>query len=735
MVPRNSVRGGSVQTALALSLTLAALLAPRATLAAYDASWYGSAAHPASSTAFRSVTDFGAVGDGVTDDTAAIQRAANHNVGATNAKAPAVVYFPPGTYLVSDTIVMWGYSELRGCSTSRPTIKLAPGAAGFQNASDLRPVVATNSGFNLNLTQGMPKWYDNPLMSNFMFYMHFHSINVDISDNVGAVGVYWCPAQQTSLRNVDIIVGRGFSGIDICQLDNYTHQGGGGSGGGGSIEDVSVSGGEYSIRGMSSQFAFRGLRLVGARTAAVLLEHFAWIFAFVDVFVSSTPAFLLTYDLSDRHSTSVTIIDAVLDNIGGPAAIVLDRQGNPVFLQNVTLTGSSIPSAVVANTSRVGGGGVLTTWLDSSSTTIERWSGYWDGDAPPGVGLFVGGARLPGTRAALPGSPRRPLVSRPRPYFDDLAAAPCNAIVDCGATGLNVSDDTAALQACIDKCPAVYLPYGIYRVSDTLTLTPKTALIGEMLTNIFLVAGAPGFGDTGSPKSVLDTPDDPAASVRLTDISLNAGLGNLGAVMIRWRCGGPDSGLWDVNVNISSNIFYGIHAVGSGAGVISNVHIWGADHSWWDNGGMTEDRAEIGFLGESAGPITSYALISEHHTRNMIRITGAARNYDMVISQTEQYQYPMPNANLTVHIAVDGGASNITLYGALSCNWWNPPVLQLMTAFGVGPNVSFFGLKGLGSNTALMSQPSSPGFSPNGTRADNASPHQNQARHQPTATY
>ena len=669
--------------------------------AAYDSSWYGSAAHPASSTAFRAVTDFGAKGDGATDDTRAIQAAINANVGAVNAKAPAVVYFPPGTYLVSDTIVMWGYQELRGCSTQRPTIKLAPNAAGFGNASDLRPVVATNSGFNLNLTAGMPSWYDNPLMSNFMFYMHLHNINVDVSapGNPGATGIYWCVAQQTSLRNVDITVGAGFSGIDICQLDNYTHPGGGGSGGGGSIEDVSVSGGEYSIRGMSSQFAFRGLRLTGARTAAVLIEHFAWIFAFVDVYVADTPAFLATYDLSDRHSTSMTIVDAVLENISGPAAIVLDRQGTPVFLQNVSLIGATVPPSIVANISRVGGGGTITPWLSASPPYVERWSGYWGGDAPPGVGNFVAGARLPGTMAALPGSPRRPLVSRPRPYFDDLAAPPCNAITDCGATGLNKTDDTAALQACIDRCPAVYLPYGIYRVSNTLTLTSKTALIGEMLTNIYLVAGAPGFGDGGAPRPVLDTPDDPAGSVRITDISLNAGLGNLGAVMLRWRSGGPDSGLWDVNVNISFNILYGIHAVGSGAGVISNVHIWGADHSWCecaaaqrlaarprvtpltlrfphpaaaaagDNGGMTEDRAQIGFLGESAGPLTSYALISEHHTLNMIRITGAARNYDMVVSQTEQYQYPMPKANLTVHIAVDGGASNITLYAALSCNW------------------------------------------------------------------
>ena len=658
------------------ALLAAAAASASCALAAYDSSWYGSAAHPPSSAAFRSVTDFGAAGDGVTDDTQAIQAAMNHNVGAVHAKAPSVVYFPPGTYLVSGTLVMWGFQELRGCSTARPTIRLAASSPGFGNASALRPVIATNSGYDYNLTQAMPEWWDNPLPSNFMFYMHLHSINVDVSapGNAGAVGIYWCPAQQTSLRNVQVTVGGAFSGVDICQLDNYTQPGGGGSGGGGSVEDLVVTGGEYSIRGMSSQFAFRGLRLTGARTSAIFIEHFAWIFAFVDVYVADTPAALTTFDLGDSHSTAVTIVDAIFDNISGPAAILLDRRGTPVILQNVSLTGASVPAAIVANTSCVGcgsgggGGATLVTWLGAAPPYVERWVGYFDGDALPGVGNFVAGARQPGTRAALPGSPLRPLASVPRPYFDDISPPPCNAIVDCGATGLNVSDDTAALQACIDRCEAVYLPFGIYLVSDTLRLNAKSALIGEMLTNIYLAKGAAGFGDGAAPKPVLDTPDDAAATVRITDISLNAGQGNAGAVMLRWRAGGPASGCWDVNVNISFGIQYGIHVVGTGAGVFSNIHIWGADHSWWSNDAMHEDRAIVGFLGESSGPLTAFALISEHHHDSMIKLSGAA-NYDLVIAQTEQYQYPMDGANLTQHIEVTGGSSNVTVYNALSCNW------------------------------------------------------------------
>lgn len=60
-----------------------------------------------------SVKDFGAVGDGVTDDTAAIQAALN--VGQS-------VYIPPGTYLFS-TLTVYGNTRLFGASTRTAILK------------------------------------------------------------------------------------------------------------------------------------------------------------------------------------------------------------------------------------------------------------------------------------------------------------------------------------------------------------------------------------------------------------------------------------------------------------------------------------------------------------------------------------------------------------------------------------------------------------------------------------
>ena len=86
---------------------------------------------------FRDVrVDYGAVGDGVTDDWTAIQRAVTDggrcgvNCNATSTKG-AVVYFPPGKYAISRPIVQYYYTSFIGHATSRPIIKALPNFKGI----------------------------------------------------------------------------------------------------------------------------------------------------------------------------------------------------------------------------------------------------------------------------------------------------------------------------------------------------------------------------------------------------------------------------------------------------------------------------------------------------------------------------------------------------------------------------------------------------------------------------
>lgn len=77
-------------------------------------------ADPATYQVYRNVKDFGAKGDGVTDDTDAINSAISFGdrctPGSCNSTTttPAVVYFPPGTYIISSSIIDYYYTQLIG---------------------------------------------------------------------------------------------------------------------------------------------------------------------------------------------------------------------------------------------------------------------------------------------------------------------------------------------------------------------------------------------------------------------------------------------------------------------------------------------------------------------------------------------------------------------------------------------------------------------------------------------
>jgi len=104
--------------------------------------WYESAEHgispfgPAGYQVFRNVKNFGAVGDGVTDDTAAINAAiqAGGRCGegcGSSSVTPAVVYFPSGTYLVTKPLDQYYWTQFVGNPNAVPTLKAGANFEGI----------------------------------------------------------------------------------------------------------------------------------------------------------------------------------------------------------------------------------------------------------------------------------------------------------------------------------------------------------------------------------------------------------------------------------------------------------------------------------------------------------------------------------------------------------------------------------------------------------------------------
>ena len=85
--------------------------------------------NPNSYQVFRNVKDFGAQADGVTDDTDAINQAISSGGRcapgscASSTTSPAVVYFPPGIYMINSSIVDYYYTQMVGNPNCLPTIR------------------------------------------------------------------------------------------------------------------------------------------------------------------------------------------------------------------------------------------------------------------------------------------------------------------------------------------------------------------------------------------------------------------------------------------------------------------------------------------------------------------------------------------------------------------------------------------------------------------------------------
>lgn len=75
---------------------------------------------------YATITDFGAVGDGVTDDTAAINRALYQlYCRESNTAIRRSLFFPAGTYIVTDTIAIPPYALLYGEGSNSSIIKFS----------------------------------------------------------------------------------------------------------------------------------------------------------------------------------------------------------------------------------------------------------------------------------------------------------------------------------------------------------------------------------------------------------------------------------------------------------------------------------------------------------------------------------------------------------------------------------------------------------------------------------
>lgn len=138
---------------------------------------------------FNVKSDGGVVGDGSTDDTAAIQDVADKIAAFQNLQITAqkitksVMYFPDGNYKVSDSIKVRGFIAIMGTGTSYTGGSVMHQTAATKNIFEFYG--STNDNRSLGVTvEGMNFEFDNSLPSdNDAFALYFPYIN-DIGGSV-----------------------------------------------------------------------------------------------------------------------------------------------------------------------------------------------------------------------------------------------------------------------------------------------------------------------------------------------------------------------------------------------------------------------------------------------------------------------------------------------------------------------------------------------------------------------
>jgi len=152
--------------------------------------------------------NYGAKGDGITDDTLAIQTAITSN---SRGYGQRTIYFPNGTYLVSRPLEWrdnqgnwWPFLIFQGQSRTNTIIKLKNYSLDIVTS---RPQSCNYHCFGEPF---FPRWWWQP-----GFFNSIHDLTVDTgSSNPGAIGIDYMANNKGAIRDVTI---RGQGSVGLCQ--------------------------------------------------------------------------------------------------------------------------------------------------------------------------------------------------------------------------------------------------------------------------------------------------------------------------------------------------------------------------------------------------------------------------------------------------------------------------------------------------------------------------------------
>ncbi|RYP82595.1 hypothetical protein DL769_001589 [Monosporascus sp. CRB-8-3] len=641
---------------------------------------------------FRDVREFGAVGDGVTDDTAAINRAASwfskensdercgRECGQTT-RLGAVVYFPTGIYLISSPIIQYYFTQFVGDANARPTIR---GSANFTGIAliDCDPYIPGGNGAN---------WYIN----QNQFYRQIRNFIFDMKDMpwwgqdgdqfYAPTGIHWQVSQAASLQHLDFQMplsdSRGSTNATGIFMEN---------GSGGFLSDLYFFGGGIGFRAGSQQYTARNLKFELTLTAISMIWD--WGFTWQNIEVIACYVAIEAKSLGGLHNqgaASITLLDSYFRSV--PYPIVL-RNGGPhpnIILENVRVElSASVVLIDGGETILPGSQGLL---YFNSWGMGKRYTSV-DGDGEFATGFIDPPPQRP--PALLDGS--RNIFARSKPTYGNLGVGSFVVTTEHGISNMADGDQADAINRLLanNVGTPIYFPSGVYMVKKTVEIPVGSIIVGELWPQI--MGTGDFFADENEPQVMIRVgkPGD-SGIIEISDMMFSVKGPTRGAIMMEWNVHESSQGsaaMWDSHFRVGGGYgsdltmdecpkstgepnrdcmaaFLLLHVTKPSPGYFENVWIWTADHDMdveVPGGTETTTDAQIniytarGTLIESEGkygcvkppvPRTSIAFLSSNCAANILpsrtvanRATGPCWFYGTGSEHHQIYQYQLNNA-------------------------------------------------------------------------------------------
>ena len=612
---------------------------------------------------FRNVKEYGAKGDGSSDDTEAINKAitdGGNRCGSgcdSSTTTPALVYFPPGTYVVSKPLIQYYYTHMIGDLSDIPTIKAA---ANFEGMAVI----------DANPYEGENNWFTN--QNNF--FRQIRNFKIDLTDQpmTTGTGIHWQVAQATSLQNIEFFMVED-SSEENAQQGIFMENGSGGF-----MTDLVFHGGKYGAFFGSQQFTARNLEFNNCNTA--IYQIWNWIWNYHGLTIKNCGVGIdLTSGDNSQSVGSVIVQDATFADtpVGVRTLYNVEQTGTngTLILDNVDFS-KNVPAAIQ-------NGGTNTTILEGNQV-VESFT----------QGRAYTGSKGEAVQATRP-APNKPDVllddsgkffTRSKPQYPDVPAAKFISVKSNGAKGDGKSDDTAAIQKTLDnlaKDEVAFFPHGAYIITDTVVIPPNAKLVGEIWP-MLMAGGDKNFQDQKNPKPMLQVgKDGDVGNVEMSDFMIETQGPQPGAILMQWNLESESkgsAGLWDVHFRVGGSAgtnlqsdkcsktpkeettpspecvgaFMLLHVTKSASIYMENTWLWISDHELdRDDFNQINIYNGRGLLLESTKGAWLYGTASEHNVLYNYHLQNAKNVYMTVIQTETAYMQGNPDATVPFEVNAD----------------------------------------------------------------------------------